>query len=182
VTIITSEIIEQFQEKKRALIERGSDPFNRIDASEQVMFEIRDGKRDVWVIVHRSGETIYEQLHTLEAIRNLTNRFNLFELVAVPAGMHAQEAEQRSAEIEEMRLDEEFPCFWIGDADKYGAECGLLLEVLLPRREDALPTYTQMKLELLSKGIGDASDILYTTEEALDRIISRRSKDSDPLE
>lgn len=142
--MITQAMIDRFYTEVAESIVRGEDELTLgyYANQEELLYDLLTGRREIWIEVvpdFRSSERLTFKVDMLEALRAVTLTYREPCAMAVRTGMTLDEAEQADQALEGRHPDEvklaDCHALWIGDFDKYGTECGLVMDLLVPRRE-----------------------------------------------
>lgn len=144
--IITPEIMERFYAKREKFM---TTEFARqeFDRYEKLFYEIVEGKRLLWVeLGFPDHPTEYLPVDTFEEIREITEFHSAPSLEAILADYDPRLFYRPGHTAVGADASGERIHIWVGDYDRYGAECGPIMDVLFPRAEDAPPDAMMQKL------------------------------------
>lgn len=153
--MITQEHLIQFYEKAAAcLAQKDSISLGYYISDEQLLYDLRSGAREVWVEVYFNyrEEHLTYKVELLEELEIAAKTFQQPCAMAVRRGMTLEESKRADEAMMMERPDapyleaEDYCALWIGDFDRYGAECGIVMNLLLPRPADAPPDIMTQKL------------------------------------
>lgn len=106
---------------------------------ERLLLEIERGERILWVELYLETGTQHLPVTTLDELKTIRQVYSTAALLAVRHGVEPAEGQA----LDEAHWRETGSPFsdphvrWVGDFDRYGAECGLVMDLLLPRPDDA---------------------------------------------
>ncbi len=119
--------------------------------NEERLLEIDRSERALWVELYLDSGTQHLPITTLDELETISQTYTTAALLAVKPGFDPAAGQV----LDDAHWHETGSPFsdphvrWVGDLDRYGAECGLVMELLLPRPEDApLPKDIQELIDL----------------------------------